>query len=450
MGSVQRRIVAVAKETTRGTFVASMNAFNSGLPTIRSAKVTPRPIRIDRQTLRLSLTDVADIYSGQSAVEIVFIAEIGGIPQNTGANPQTYQSPIWSDLLRACGFEEVSNSTGKNPKIYTGFNAIGLTGGTAGSPIRHGETVAVDYATSGDFNATAVGDFYAEDDLMCLDEPVGQVAGTGAITLVGATSGRSSSGTIVRDTSVVVAFRLRSDIDNMEAASIEVYVDGKRWQVKGCMGNAEFRFIHGDVLHAEFNMQGVLRSPATTGYADVAIPTNANENHYIPPVFLGRDVRIHTISASPQLYGKRSLTGQQIGSFNRMNLRTGNDVILRENSLDPSGVSNAQIIDRAPSGSINPDEVLNTQFNFVDQFVSGRPMRLKAFIGDTGTGATLAGNGNTLDFICPGIVSSSMNDADRDKIHAWDLEFDMTGGDYDPSASGEAPGNDNEFTIIYR
>ena len=30
------------------------------------------------------------------------------------------------------------------------------------------------------------------------------------------------------------------------------------------------------------------------------------------------------------------------------------------------------------------------------------------------------------------------------------MGFDVTGGDYDPTAAGEAPGNDNELTVLYR
>lgn len=450
MGSSQRRIAAVALEAPRGTFNTGMNAFNSGLPTIHELKVTPTPIRVDRPTLRLSLTDVADIYSGQATVEVNILAELGGIPPNSGAAAQIYEAPVWADLMRGCGFEELSNSTGKNPKIYRGIT--GLTGGTAGSPLRHGETVSVTYATSGGpIAGTVVGDFFAEDDLLCIDETSG-TAGSGAITVTGATSVRATTGTVVRDTTVPVAFRLRSDINAMESVSIEAYLDGKRWRVKGCMGNVEFIMNHGDVFQGRFTMRGVYNA-----YGDVALPTNANEIHYIPPVFLGREVRIYEIGASPKGYGRDSGnfannpgTPSVVGALNRISINTGNEVILRENSLDPAGVSFAIITDRSPSGSFNPDEVLNTDFDFVSKFVSGTPMRFKTMMGPIGSGETLAGDGNTIDIIAPGIVTSSMGDADRDNIQTWDLGFDLTGGDYDPSASGEAPGNDNELTLIYR
>lgn len=445
MGSVQRRIAAVAVESTRGTFVSTMNANNSGLPTIRDLKVTPSPSRIDRPTLRLSLTDVADIYTGTGSVEVSMLVEIGGVPANPASGTILYQAPVWADLFRACGFEELTDSTGHFLQVYTGIT--GLTGGTAGSPIRHGEVVNVNHVTSGSFVATAVGDFFSEDNIAYLDATPGQAIGSGAITLVGATSGRSSTGTVVRDPSSVCGFRLRSDINAMEACSIEAYVDGKRWRVKGAMGNFELLMNHADVFQARFTMRGVYVS-----YLDIAIPGNANESHYIPPTFLGKDVRFFEIASAPKGYGRRTTgfpnnpgTPAIVGALNRVTINSGNEVILRENSLDPAGFTHALITDRSPSGSFNPDEVLNTDFDFIGRFISGAPTRFKAFLG-----VNTARDGNTFDVIAPGCVASSVGDGDRDNIHAWDYSFDLTGGDYDPSAAGEAPGNDNELVLIHR
>jgi hypothetical protein len=441
MGSSQRRIVAVQMESTRGTFNTGMTAQNSAVPTIRDLKVTPTPIRVDRPTLRLSLTSVADIYTNQASAEVSFLMEVGGVPPNA-IGSGAFVAPIWARILRASGFEEVSTlvSPARSPRIYTGIT--GLTGANA---LRHGETVNINSVTTPGVG-TVVGDFFGEDDVLCIDEttvPVG-----GFTTITGVTSGAVTAGTEVRANNFQpIAFRLRSDLNAMETISCSAWLDGKRWNLKGCMGNVEFLMIHADAFQARVTLRGVV-----SGYIDETIPTNANEVHYFPPTFLGKDVRVYEIGASPKGYGRDSGGfannggANTVGALNRINMQTGNDVILRENSLDPSGVSFATITDRSPSGSFNPDEVLNTSFDFVSKFVSGAPMRLKAFIGT----AAAAGDGNTIDLIAPGIVASSLGDADRDNIHTWDLGFDLTGGDYDSTAAGEAPGNDNEFTIIYR
>lgn len=450
MGVATRRVFAVALESIRGTLVAP-TASSDAVPSIREAKGTATPVRVERPTIRLSLTDVPDIYPGVSRVEFNVLAEIGGIPPNAGGAAQNYQTPIWGDIMRACGFEELSNGTGRSPLVYRGIS--GLTGGTAGSPIRHGEIATVDYATNPDItNTTVIGDFFPEDDLLVLDEGAApQTPGTGTITITGATSGRATTGTVVRDTSKIVAFRLRSDVPltttgaGMETLSADLFEDGKRLRAKGMMGNVEFIGDHGDVVKARFTLTGIYDS-----MADVAVPTNANESHYIPPTFIGKDIRLATIEASPKFYGRDSFTPYLNGAINRMSVNTGNDVQLRENSFETTGFTFAQIVDRSPTGSMNPDEIASSVFDFVNYLRTGQSIRLKAFLGTFGTGETLAGDGNTIDIIAPGIVFTGLSDEERENVHSWGLNFDVTGGDYDPSAAGEAPGNDNELTVLYR
>lgn len=445
----KRRIVSAVVEAigggAKGTFRAPTITADA-IPSIRSANISRyQPLSVERETLRASLTGVPNIYPGVAIVDITFVAEVGGVPNNASGTA-TYASPVWTDLIRACGFEEISNQstpatpTGaavvNAPKIYSFANQ---TGGT-GLALRHGETVAVTYATTGGpIAGTVIGDTFADDDLICIDEDSG-TAGTGNITITGATSGRATSGaTPVRDTSSIVALKLLSDVNRMETISMELYLDGKRMRLKGCMGNFDFRFVHGDVLHAEFTMTGIQEA-----YADVALPTNANESHYVPPTFLGKDLRIAKADASLR-YGKDTGSALQVGALNQMNLRSGNTITMRENSFDASGVSFALVTSRQPEGSFNPDEVANTEFNFMSAFLNGEALRMKAFIGALSTG-----DGNSIDFIAPGLVFKGLADQSRDEVNVWDASFNLTGGDYDSSAVTEIFGNDNELTILYR
>ena len=432
----KRRVATVAVETTRGTFLAPTASVDA-IPTIRDATFTIKPLSVARPTLRLSLTPFPDTYPGVATVEMRIEAELGGLP----ANPKTdYDVPVWGDLFRGCGFQEVSNANGgSKPRVLRSVTS--LTGGTSGTPLRHGETVAGNGATTPGAGVV-IGDFFAEDDILIVQETT---APAGAFsTWTGATSARVATGT--RGANSVVAMRLQSDVNLTECVSAEIYSDGKRIQAKGCMGNAEFLMDHGDMIRAAFTLSGVVRSPVSTGYADVSIPTNANELHKIAPTFLGKEVRVYEISASPKLYGKDGAT--VVGAINQARINTGNNVILRENSFDPSGVSFALITGRAPTGSFNPDEVLNTEYDFVTKFAAGTPMRFKAQLGVAGDGGAL--DGNTVDILAPGIVISGLADGDRDGIHTWDGQFKLTGGNYSTTPGLETPGNDNELTIIYR
>ncbi len=433
-----RRVATVAVETTRGTFLAP-TASVDGIPTIREATFTPNPISVERPTLRQSMTPYADTYPGVATCEVRLIVEMGGLP----ANPKTdYDMPVWADLLRGCGFEEVSNANGGlKPRLLQ--NVSGLTGGTAGTPLRHGETVTGNGGTIAG-TGVVIGDFFHEDDVLCVQETTAPT-GTALTTWTGGTSSRVATGT--RGANSVGAFRLNSDVNGVtspastQTLSGELYLDGKRLRYKGGMGNAEFLFDHGDMLRMQVTISAVINA-----YGDVAMPSNANELHKVAPTFLGKEVRVYEIASSPKLYGKDAAT--IVGAINTMRLNTGNNVVLRPNSFDPSGVSHALITARKPTGSFNPDEVLVSEYDWVGKFIAGTPMRLKAMMGSAGTVTTQ--DGNTVDFMCPGIVVSSLGDGDRDAVHTWDGQFKITGGDYDTSAAGEAPGNDNEFTIIYR
>jgi hypothetical protein len=451
----KRRIVAATLEALGGTpgtidrgIFRAPNVAADAIPTIREAKITRfEPVKVERETLRLSLTGMPDIYPGVAIAELTFVAEIGGVPSNSGAST-SLSSPVWTDLIRACGYVEVSAQGSPTsaptaaalataPRLYT---FASQTGGT-GSAIRHGETVSVAYATTGGpIAGVCVGDTFTDDDLICVQETSG-TAGTGNITITGATSGRATAAFAAanRDTTVVVALKLQSDINLMETISLEAYLDGKRLQLKGCMGNFEIRMVHGDVLHAEFKFTGIVHT-----YGDTTMPTNANESHYLPPTFLGKDVRFREIDAS-KTYGKDTGSSVQVGALNNVKYSSGSTVIMRENSLSASGYSFAYITDRKPGGSFNPDEVSESEFSFIDAFIKGRSIRGKALFG-----SNTSGDGNSIDIITPGMVFSGMADGDRDGINIFDASFDLTGGDYDSSATTEIPGTDNEITLIYR
>lgn len=435
-----RRVVTVVPETARGTFVTP-NPTNDAIPTIRDGTFTVDPVSVDRPTLRQTLTRYAATYPGVATGSISVTFEMGGLP----LNPKTdYDVPVWFDCFRACGFTEVSNlNGGLKPRLLQ--NVTSLTGGTANTPLRHGETVTGNGGTVAGAGIV-VGDFFGEDDVLCVQETTAPT-GTALTTWTGATSLRVATGT--RGANSVVALRLSSNVNTTECVSAEIYLDGKRLQLKGCMGNAEILLDYGDMIRAKVDLQGVVVTPVTTGYADVALPTTANEVHKVAPTFLGKEVRIYEIGASPKFFGRDSAAGTPtVGAISTIRVNTGNEVILRKNAFDPSGVTNALITGRAPSGSFDPDEVLSTEFDWITKFIQGTPMRFKAMVGSAGTVTTQ--DGNTVDVLAPGIVLSQMGDTDRDGVNNWNGQFKITGGDYDPSASIETVGADNELVLIYR
>lgn len=449
MGSSNRRVVAVAVESAaQGTAVLPV-ASTDAIPMIRSAKVTPTAIRVDRPTMRLSLSDLGDISPGKATVEVQFEFELTANNQyvaGAAGSVTAAMRPIATRVFQACGYNFVAETA----FMY----AYALTSIAGTAPMRHRDVISGNAAS---MSGTVFGDTYGDDGQIFVDQALSATTGTTPFTTTGGSA-----------TTAVVGARNTTEIFGWEPTSVQpdgaggghrsitlaVWLDGKRAQIKGCMGNVEFVFAHGDAVICRATMRGVL-----VDYIDEVIPTNANEGHKYPPTFLGSRLTLREGVNAPTAvnrYGSGGTAGGGItGALNRMSLNTGNEIVLRENSMDPNGINYATISDREPGGSFNPDEVLNnTQFNLISRFLSGTPLRLRATV--SGPGSTTVNyadpatnNQNTFAFIASGVVFDGMQDADRDGTHIFDATFKITGGDYDTSALGETPGNDNEFAIVH-
>lgn len=439
----QKRVVGVSVESTRGTH--SDPGASDCMPLLRSAKFTVRPTSVDRPTLRLSLTDMPDIYPGKSLADIEFSFELhANSTYVSGAGVTSAMRPHLTRIMQGCGYSFLAESA----NLY----AYDLTGAitTDNGPLRHGE--AVSGSTSG--TGTVVGDTYADDGAVIVDQPNSTAWVSTNIT--GATSG-SVFGLGSRNVTECFGWQPNSNhatTSTLTSLSISLWADGKRLRVKGAVGNFRFEFRHGDAIVVVCNFTGVV-----VDYGDAALPTNPNEAHKFPPTFLGTRATFRQAINAPTSANKYGSdgggTGVITGALNQIDIESGNSIIFHENSLDANGVGFGQITARQPKGKFNPDEMANsTEFAFVSRFIAGTPIRGR--IWAVGPGSTTwayddpsTQNQNGFDFIMPGMVFSGLADQDRDGINIWDASFDLTGTDYN-SGIEEAPGNDNEFVLVHR
>lgn len=434
----KRRIVVAKNEATRGT-AEVVSASADGVPMIRDATFEIKPIEVERPTLRLSLTDYPDIYPGKATVTIRVLAEMCGRDSGFPA-----ASPILTRMLRACGYK----FWGTSANVFA-YKVSALT--TNNGPLRHGEALAG--TALNDSDNVCIGDAFSHDGGILTtvyvsegSTAIGDAAGT-------ITSARGSSETVftinARSTAKCHAFSPLSDVNTQETATVGIFLDGKAVSGLGMMGNVEFQFNHGDAVLAQFEMQGVLSS-----YVDVAMPTDGNEGHKVPPTFLGSRLTLAqpiNAPADTERYGTGGTSGfTNKGALSQVRMSSGNNVVLPTNSIDANGISYALITSRKPAGSFNPTEVTNAEFHFITRFVAGTPARLKIGVGATSHTDPSTQDGNTFEFLAPGLVFSGMADTDRDGINVFDASFEMTGGDYDSTATGESPGQDNEFVIVHR
>ena len=435
-----RRVVLARIEGTRGT-AETLDPTLDGVPLLREAQAEIEPVRVDRPTIRLSLTDYADTYPGKYRATLTISVEIHG--RDTGF-PTT--PPSWTRLLRASNFSLFDNAA----NLFA-YRVSALT--TDNGPLRHGESVAGTALNVGGGHFM-FGDSFSHDGgeftTVFVNEN-GAGVGSGTITSVRG-GGTETVFTIdQRSTVKLLGYTPDSDVNATgNNATIEVFKDGKKVKAKGCMGNVEFQFNHGDACVAQFTMQGILQ--AGFGYVDAAIPANAYEGHKLPPTFLGSRVTLSGTANNPvasNRYGSGA-AGAIEGALSQIRLNSGNNVLLQDNSLDPDGTTFAIVTDREPTGSINPSEVFNAEYNFMQQFINGTPVRMKILLGATSHNDVTTADLNSFDFMCPGITFTGLADADRDGVNIFDGSFAMGGGDYDTSALGELPGQDNEFVIVHR
>lgn len=438
----RRRLLGIRLETTPGTAnVPNLTSSIDNTPLLRDAKMSTEPISVERPTLRLTQTPIGDIYPGVSLGTLTASFELCSHSTYSG-DAVNGSRPNLTRWLQACGFIAFSESANLFPYKIT-------TLGTDNGPLRHLEGITTG-ATTG---WRVYGDTYADDGVVYASE----TTGSAGATFTGATSGTVFNVT-TRGTKVF-GWSNTSDINGqlgagLATASVSLYDDGKLWALKGAAGNIEFDFPHGGAVLANVTLRGVV-----AGYIDSALPVPLDQHKY-PPTFLGARVTLRFPNNTPtsvQKYGVGGgVGGTTTGALNSIKIRSGNDVVLHENSMDPFGVNYAIITGRKPTGTFNPDEVLESEFSFFNSFLIGRPLRARVQVVGPPTPGSVAFdnpatfNQNAYDFIVPGVVLDQLGDGDRDGINVWDGSFKLTGGDYDQTAAGEAPGNDNELTIINR
>ena len=455
--SSRRRLLGIRPEGTSGTLnQPNLTANIDNTPLLRDAKMAVEPISVERPTLRLTYTPIGDIYPGKSVGTLTTTFELSSsslfIDDATTGGER-------SNILRwiqAC-FYEVNRSAGEAANIR-GIKVTGIT--TDNGPMRHGEALIGTGVVLGN-GWTAVGDNYVDDEVLFLTSPAGTLTG-------GSLTGANGTVFTVNNASLGDAgycWSPRSDINaaisgGVAHASLALYDDGKLWLMKGAMGNFEFEFKHGDAVLVNMTMRGVVDS-----YTDAALPTGALDNHRYPPTFLGSRVTIRKPTNNPATADRYGTGGTGAaapgggtgitGSLNSIKLRSGNNLVLHENSMDPNGINYALISSRAPEGEFNPDEVLNTEFPFVNYFAAGNPLRMRITVVGSPAGSFVfndptTANNNVFDFMVGGLVISGLGDGDRDGINSWNGRFKCTGGNYSTTAQIETPGIDNEIVIIQR
>lgn len=205
--------------------------------------------------------------------------------------------------------------------------------------------------------------------------------------------------------------------------SIGMAKDGVREALYGCRGSFVIRGEIGQPLIFEFSFRGAKHSQSPLDGANVASPTILDR---VPPVLLGADLKI----------GKTGLAyANEYGPcINAFSIDSGNQVELRRCMNSPTGIEEAQIIGRRMTGTIDPDLVVESLYDFSGQFTANGIQRMRFRAGSTP---------DRLDIRLQQLSTTQMQDGDRNGTTTRQITFGLHSG------SQNATGGDNEMVIIW-
>lgn len=410
---IRKRQLALKAEGTKGTYETGLDT-DATAATLADFNLvdpswTPESTSFTRDIRSATLSLFPSTFPGVTSAQVTFGVELAGHMDNSSGS---FVEPPLARILSFCGFE----SKGSVSAIAAAdvASVVGV--------FRHGETVTG--GTSGE-TATVIGGYRDgyHSKLYLADISGTFTAGAGE-TITGGSSGATatiSSDDIETDT-LWASYPL-SDPANIDTASGIYYIDGKRAKFKGARGDVSFSFPHGDRVLATVTLTGVLED-----YVDGALLTGANAptiNQDVPPANLGTSFQFHdgTTAYSP--------------CYNTLEIGMNNSTILRECTGQDDGWDFATISARQPGGSINVDEVLNSEFNYVNFYENGTTLDTLFTVGST--------VGNRVEFRAPALQITSLPEGNRDDVTIWDMQFALTAGQFSDGSFGA----DNELILLY-
>ena len=178
---------------------------------------------------------------------------------------------------------------------------------------------------------------------------------------------------------------LPSDDDTEhESLTIGYYVDGKLYQIAGCMGNAVISLVAGKPCKIAFTFTGVAWT-----VTDVAILTGVNTQDTLPPIF--KD-------------GLVDIDGED-GCIETITVNLNNSVQLRPCANAASGYSASYLGSRRFTMSLDPEAVLAAAKDWYADWTAGTTFAFTATLGATA--------GNKIIFTAPACQLTNVNPADK-------------------------------------
>ena len=214
------------------------------------------------------------------------------------------------------------------------------------------------------------------------------------------------SGALATSTSAVSAA--------LPTGSYSVYMneDGLLNRLKGSRAKTKFMFGNvGEPARVEFEVNGVPVSAPT----DAAMFPDVGDT-LIPPKFLGTTLTLDTFTPI----------------ISSMEIDIDNTLAARADATDANGYLSVLISDRRISGSIDPEMVAVSTYDWNGKWFNDSLVSFNCVVDNLGAG-------QTVEFFGPKIQVTGLSDDDRDGISVAGAEFLLTKGSF----------GDDEFRIMF-
>lgn len=197
--------------------------------------------------------------------------------------------------------------------------------------------------------------------------------------------------------------------------SLAIYRDGKQYLVHGASGNLKITLVAATFVLLEFSFMGLYNTPTDVALLAPTYPT------VVEPVF--KD-------------GALTILGFATPKAGTITLDLGNKIALRPSPNGPTGYFTAQITDREPVITIDPEEELAATKNWWNEFILGTTGSI-----DTGSFPSTGAQYNKFQITAPKCQYTKGSQSDRDGIAVTSL-------DVQPRANTD--GGNDAFSITQR
>lgn len=195
----------------------------------------------------------------------------------------------------------------------------------------------------------------------------------------------------------------------VKSNTLRFYEAGRMKQLRGCVGNAVFRFKAGEPAKVEYTFMGIWDDLTD---ASILTPT------YITTV-------------APRFVSSAMTVASFVPRISELTIDLGNEFHMREDASDPSGYACCIISDRATKGTMDPESTTIANRDIYGLRKAGTEQALAFSIGTTG---------NACAFAAPKLQVTKIGDGDRNKMRTDQIDFAL---------NESAAGASDELTLTF-